>query len=157
MPARSKDALALVGWLALSFAAALVGSQFRPGAWYATLAKPAWTPPGALFAPVWTLLYALMGISAWLVWRRIGFRGATAALSLFVAQLSLNALWPYLFFGLHRPDIAFAEILVLWMAILATLLAFWRITPPAGALMLPYLLWVSFAAALNLALWRLNP
>lgn len=152
-----KSALALIAWLAVSFAASVVGSRFMPGEWYAALAKPAWTPPSWIFPPVWTLLYALMGISAWLVWRRVGFSGAAPALSLFVTQLVLNALWSYLFFGIHRPDLAFFEIVVLWAAILATLILFWRVTAVAGLLLLPYLLWVGFAVALNFALWRLNP
>jgi translocator protein len=152
-----KSALALLGWLAVSFGASLVGSRFMPGEWYAALAKPAWTPPNWIFAPVWTLLYALIGLSAWLVWRRTGFSGAGPALSLFLVQLALNALWSYLFFGIHRPGLAFLEILVLWAAILATLILFWRVNAASGLLLLPYLLWVSFAAGLNFVLWRLNP
>ena len=127
-----------------------------PGEWYASLSKPSWNPPNAIFGPVWTLLYALMAVSAWLVWRRAGFGGAGAALGLFVFQLVLNALWSYLFFGLHRPDIAFFEIVVLWVAILAVVLLFWRVDRTAGALMLPYLTWVGFASFLNFTLWRMN-
>ncbi len=127
-----------------------------PGPWYASLAKPVWTPPSAVFAPVWTLLYAMMGVAAWLVWRRAGFRTAGAALVVFVIQLVLNALWSYLFFGLHRADIAFIDIAVLWIAILVTVVLFWRRDPRAGALMLPYLAWVGFASCLNFALWRMN-
>jgi translocator protein len=145
--------LGLLGWLAVSFVTALIGSRFMPGAWYASIAKPAWNPPNAIFGPVWTVLYVLMAVSAWLVWRRAGFSGA---LGLFVIQLALNALWSYLFFGLHRPDFAFFDILVLWAAILAVVLLFWRVDPTAGALMLPYLAWVSFAACLNYTLWKLN-
>jgi tryptophan-rich sensory protein len=151
-----KSALGLVGWLAVSFAAALIGSRFMPGEWYASLAKPSWNPPNAVFGPVWTVLYALMAVSAWLVWRRAGFSGAGAALGLFVFQLVLNALWSYLFFGLHRPDIAFFDIVVLWVGILAVTLLFWRVDRIAGALMLPYLAWVGFAAYLNYTLWRMN-
>jgi benzodiazapine receptor len=151
-----KSALALVAWLAVSFAASLVGSRFMPGEWYAALAKPAWTPPDWIFAPVWSLLYGLMGVSAWLVWRRAGFRRAGPALGVFLAQLALNALWSYLFFGIHRPGLAFLEILVLWAAILATLILFRRVIAAAGLLLAPYLLWVGFAACLNFALWRLN-
>lgn len=148
--------LGLGGWLALSFAAGWIGSRFRPGAWYAALSKPAWNPPDAIFAPVWTLLYALMAVAAWIVWRRAGFSGAGLALGLFVVQLALNALWSYLFFGLHRIDLALLEILVLLLAILIVTLLFWRHDRRAGALLLPYLAWVGFAACLNLALWRLN-
>jgi len=148
--------LGLALWLALSFAAAWVGSRYMPGAWYAALAKPAWTPPDAVFAPVWTALYALMAVAAWLVWRRAGLKGAGVALALFVLQLALNALWSYLFFGLHRADVAFFDIVALWFTILAVLVLFWREDRRAGALMTPYLVWVGFASCLNFALWRLN-
>lgn len=148
--------LGLAGWILVSLAAGGAGARFRPGAWYASLVKPAWTPPDAVFAPVWTALYVAMGVAAWLVWRRAGFGGAGAALGLFLAQLVLNALWSYLFFGRHRPDLALLEIGVLWIVILAVTLLFWRAEWRAGALMVPYLAWVGYAAALNLALWRLN-
>lgn len=151
-----KNALGLVGWLAASFAAAWIGSRYMPGEWYAALKKPSWNPPAAVFGPVWTVLYALMGVSAWLVWRRAGFGGAPAGLSLFAVQLVLNALWSYLFFGLHRPDLAFVEIVVLWVAILAVSVLFWREVRAAGILLLPYLAWVGFASYLNFALWRMN-
>lgn len=148
--------LGLGGFLLLTFAAAAIGSQFMPGEWYARLAKPSWTPPSWLFGPVWTLLYVLMAVAAWLVWKDRGFAGARVALVLYGVQLALNAAWSWLFFGLQRPGLAFAEILVLWIAILATLIAFWRHRALAGALLVPYLAWVSFATALNLAIWRLN-
>jgi benzodiazapine receptor len=151
-----KSVIGLVGWLAVSFAAAWIGSRYMPGAWYASLAKPAWTPPNAIFGPVWSVLYVLMGVAAWLVWRRAGFSGAGTALALFVGQLALNALWSYLFFGLHRLDIAFFDIVVLWVAILVVMVLFWRKDRVPGALMLPYLIWVGFASFLNFALWRLN-
>jgi tryptophan-rich sensory protein len=127
-----------------------------PGAWYDSLVKPAWTPPGVVFGPVWTVLYILMGAAAWLVWRRAGFSGATFPLSLFIAQLVLNTLWSYLFFGLKNPGLAFVEIVVLWAAILTVLAGFWRVRPLAGVLLVPYLAWVTFAAGLNLQIWRLN-
>ena len=127
-----------------------------PGEWYASLAKPPWNPPSFVFAPVWTTLYVLMGIAAWLVWREAGFSGARAALSLFLVQLVLNALWSYLFFGMQKPMFAFFEIIVLWCMILATLVAFWRVRPMAGVLLIPYVCWVSFASVLNYQLWRLN-
>lgn len=119
--------------------------------------RPDWAPPGSVFGPVWTVLYVLMGIAAWLVWRVAGFRAARPALTLFVLQLALNALWSWLFFSWHRGDIAFAEVVLLWAFIAATMIAFWRIRPLAGALLVPYLLWVTFATVLNYALWRLNP
>lgn len=127
-----------------------------PGEWYASLAKPAWNPPSAVFAPVWTLLYAMMGVAAWLVWRQVGLREAALPLSLFLVQLVLNALWSYLFFGLHRPDLALLDIVTLWVAILVVLVLFWRVSIPAGILLLPYLCWVGFASFLNFTLWRLN-
>jgi translocator protein len=148
--------LALILWLAISFVPGLIGSQFMPGPWYVALQKPSWTPPGAVFGPVWTILYISMGIAAWLVWRRAGFSGAPLALGLFLVQLIFNGLWSYLFFGLHQPGLAFVEIVLLWVLILATLIAFWRVQPAAGALLAPYLLWVSFASVLNFQLWRLN-
>jgi translocator protein len=148
--------LGLLVWLLICFAAAWIGSRFAPGEWYASLARPAWNPPNAVFAPVWSVLYAMMGVSAWLVWRERGVAEAAVPLALFLAQLGLNALWSYLFFGLHRPDWAMIEIVLLWLAILITLIAFWRIRPMAGALLIPYLCWVAFAAALNFELWRLN-
>jgi translocator protein len=143
-------------WVLAALAAGWFGSIFIPGDWYASLSKPAWNPPDVVFAPVWTVLYVLMGIAAWLVWREAGFSGARVGLSLFIFQLVLNALWSYLFFGLKSPMVAFIEIVVLWCAILGTLVAFWKVRPGAGALLIPYLCWVSFASALNYTLWRLN-
>jgi tryptophan-rich sensory protein len=149
--------IGLIFWLAVTFSAAWIGSWFQPGEWYAGLVKPALTPPAWIFGPVWTLLYAMMAIAAWLVWRRYGWTNAIGPLSLFLGQLALNALWSYLFFGLQRPGLALLDIIALWLAILATLMAFWRSHPPAGLLLLPYLLWVSFATYLNFQFWLLNP
>jgi benzodiazapine receptor len=151
-----RRAVGLILWMVVSLAAGWFGSRFMPGEWYARLVKPSWTPPSSVFAPVWSTLYILMGVAAWLVWRRVGFAGAPVALALFGFQLVLNALWSYLFFGLHRPAIAFVDIVVLWLAILATTIGFWRVSVPAGVLLLPYLCWVTLASALNLQLWRLN-
>ena len=151
-----KNRLGLVGWLAASFAAGWIGSRWMPGEWYAALAKPAWNPPNWIFGPVWTALYTLMAVAAWRIWRQAGFGGAGVALGLFIVQLVLNALWSYLFFGLHRIDWALADILALWAAILAVLVLFWRLQAAAGALLVPYLAWVGFAAVLNHALWALN-
>lgn len=125
-------------------------------AWYPLIQKPSWTPPSWLFGPVWTTLYVLMGVAAWLVWRRDPERPARGALLLFLGQLVLNVLWSALFFGLRAPGLAFAEIVVLELAVLGTLVAFWRHSRVAGMLLIPYLLWVGFASALNLAIWRLN-
>lgn len=149
-------AAGLIVWILVSMAAGWVGSRFMPGEWYATLVKPSWNPPSSVFAPVWSVLYVLMGVAAWLVWRKEGLSGAPAALGLFLFQLVLNALWSYLFFGAHRPDLAFIDIVALWLVILATTIGFWRVSVPAGVLLLPYLCWVGFASALNLQLWRLN-
>lgn len=155
----TKQILGLLAWLAISFSAAAVGGLASADAatFYRDLARPGWAPPGWLFAPVWSLLYLLMGIAAWLVWRVRGFRNASFALSLFLVQLGANALWTWLFFVWHRGAFAFAEILVLWLLILGTVIAFWRVRRLAGALLLPYLGWVTFASALTYAIWKRNP
>ena len=125
--------------------------------WYPSLAKPSFNPPAWIFGPVWTVLYVMMGVAAFLVWRQgLEAEGVRFALSIFVVQLALNGLWSILFFGLRSPGLAFAEILILWFAIGATVWAFWRVVPPAGALLLPYWAWVSFATALNGSIWSLN-
>ena len=149
-------ARALAGWLVLSFSAASLGAFFMPGEWYATLKKPSWNPPGWIFGPVWSALYTMMAVAAWLVWKRGGFAAQRRPLTLFLVQLALNAAWTPLFFGLHRPGLAFAEIVMLWLAIAATLAAFRPVSRPAAWLLVPYLAWVSFAAVLNFTLWRLN-
>ncbi len=149
---RSKG-LGLAGWLAVAFLPAAIGAAFPPGAWYAALAKPWWTPPGAVFGPVWFALYAAMGVAAWQVWLR---RGWSAPLVPFAVQLALNAAWTPLFFGAHALAASFALILVLFAAIAVTAVVFWRVSALAGGLLLPYLGWVGFAAALNGAIWRLN-
>ena len=156
---RNQQIAGLVAWLVVAFVAAGVGSaaSLQAAPFYADLVRPDWAPPSAVFGPVWTILYALMGVAAWLVWRVGGFRAARAALTLFLVQLAVNALWSWLFFGWRQGALAFADIVLLWGLIVATLVAFWRIQPLAGALLVPYLLWVSFAAALNHAVWQLNP
>lgn len=148
--------LGLAGWLILTFAVAYWASQWRPGEWYGSLAKPAWTPPNWLFGPVWTLLYTAMAVAAWLVWRKHGFRRAAPALLLFLVQLALNGIWSWLFFGQHRIGLALVDIVVLLVAILITAALFWRHVKPAGILFLPYALWVAYASALNFQIWRLN-
>ena len=154
-----KQILGLVGWLVLSFAASAIGAvaSIQAASFYAQLAQPVWAPPPWVFGPVWTVLFALMGIAAWLVWRCGGFCSNRQALVLFLVQLAFNALWSWLFFAWHRGALALADILVLWILIVATLVSFWRVRPLAGALLIPYLLWVSFAAVLNYSLWHLNP
>ncbi len=148
--------IALVLWIGISLAAGLAGSQFQPGDWYQSLAKPSWNPPGWVFGPVWTMLYIMMGVAAWLIWKHSGFSGAGPALWIFLVQLVLNGLWSYLFFGLRSPFTAFMEILVLWAAILLTVILFWRIRSLAGILILPYIAWVSFASVLNYTIWKMN-
>ena len=156
---KTKQIVGLIAWLALSFAASGIGAlaSIRAVSFYGQLAQPSWAPPPSVFGPVWTILYALMGVAAWLVWRVGGFRANRAALVLFFVQLAVNALWSWLFFAWHHGALAFADILLLWVLIIATLLAFWRVRPLAGALLIPYLMWVSFAAALNFFVWQLNP
>jgi tryptophan-rich sensory protein len=149
--------LALVGWLLLCFAAASMGALFMPGEWYAALKKPPWNPPDWVFGPVWSTLYAMMAVAAWLVWRQGGFARQRRPLGVFLTQLALNALWTPLFFGLQRPGLAFAGIIALWLAIAWTIAAFWRVHRVAAWLLAPYLAWVSFAAVLNGTLWSLNP
>ena len=124
--------------------------------WYPFIQKPWWTPPSAVFGPVWTVLYLLMGVSAWLIWRDAEGNARRSALLIFVTQLVLNGTWYYLFFGLRSPGWGALEIVLLWCSIVATLLAFARISRLAAGLLLPYLLWVSYAAALNFAIWNLN-
>jgi benzodiazapine receptor len=137
--------------------AAIATAPAIPG-WYATLAKPAWTPPGWLFGPVWTILYVLMGAAAGLVWsRHAGSRDGRRSLVAFAAQLVLNAAWPFLFFGLRSPGAGLVEILVLWGAVVTVAVWWRRLEPAAFLLLVPYVLWVSFAAVLNAAIWRLNP
>ena len=149
----------LAGWLVITFAASAVGAvaSVEAADFYGELLQPSWAPPPWLFGPVWTVLYAMMGVAAWYVWRSGGFREHRVALGLFLAQLGLNALWSWLFFTWRLGGLAFAEVLLLWAAILATLVLFWRVRRVAGMLLVPYLAWVSFAAALNFVLWRQNP
>ncbi len=149
-----RETLRLVIFLAITFGAAAFGAQFMPGPWYAEIAKPAWTPPGWVFGPVWSLLYVMIALSAWLVWRQQPRFGLP--LGLWFAQLGLNTIWSWLFFGLERPDLAAIDIVVLLAAIIATACAFARVSRAAALLLLPYALWVGFATALNIAIWRLN-
>jgi len=137
-------------------ATAFIAGRFRPGAWYQALAKPSWTPPGWLFAPVWFLLYLGIAVAGWLVWRAAG-SGAPRPLALWASQLVLNAAWSWLFFGLHRPGAALVDIVLLLVLILAFALTAHPFSPGAAWLFVPYGLWVLFATALNTAIVRLNP
>lgn len=138
-------------------AAALTGVFFKPGQWYENLAKPRWRPPNWLFGPAWTILYAMIAVSGWLVWKASPWPAMAPAMTLYAVQLLLNAGWTPLFFGLRRPDLAFYELLLLWMSILATIIAFLPISELAAGLLVPYLAWVTFAGALNRSIVRLNP
>ncbi len=150
------SAFVLLGFIAACFFAALTGALFRPGDWYERLAKPTWRPPNRLFAPVWTVLYFTIAISGWLVWREAGFAGAALPLAIYALQLVLNAAWTPIFFGLHRPDLGFLDIVLVWLSIIVMIALFFPIHTVAALLLLPYLAWVTFAAALNFAIWRLN-
>ncbi len=153
----SSEFAGLLVWLLVAFAAAAIGAiaSVDAAAFYAQLRKPSWAPPAGLFGPVWTVLYSLMGVSAWLVWRAPGRN--RAALALFVIQLVANALWSWLFFAWHRGALAALEVLLLLALIFATVRAFWQSSRIAAALLVPYLLWVSFASALTWSVWRSNP
>ncbi len=153
---RRRDVLGLIAFVVMCFGISVLGGRAaRPALaiWYPSLAKPAWTPPSWVFGPVWTLLYPLVAVAGWLAWREGRSRKATLV---FLLQLGLNAAWPWLFFGRRRIDLAFACVVALWLAILGTTLAFWRVSRGAAMLLLPYLAWVGFATALNAAIWWLN-
>lgn len=155
---RSLAVLALS--LAACFGISALGGAITAGpvkSWYPTLVKPALTPPDIVFPIVWTALYALMGVAAWRVWRRLGLKAARGALALFALQLALNLGWSWLFFGQRQLGWAVAEIGLLWLAIAACIAVFARIDRLAALLLAPYLLWVSFAAYLTFAIWQLNP
>jgi tryptophan-rich sensory protein len=157
---KARDIWKLVVSIVASLAAGAIGSIFTRQAiptWYATLEKPAFNPPNWVFMPVWTLLYIMMGVAAFLVWRKgLENRQVRIALIVFLVQLVLNALWSVAFFGLESPLFGLIVIAALWVAILFTTLMFYRISWVAGVLMLPYLLWVTFAAVLNESIWLLN-
>lgn len=153
-----RDGAALLVAVVICFGVAAVGSVATASSvssWYLELTMPSWNPPSWVFGPVWTLLYAAMAVAAWLVWRSPG-PGRGVALGVFGVQLALNGLWSWLFFGFRRIDLAFYEILVLWLAIAATIWVFRRISSTAAWLLVPYLAWVSFAAVLNAAILSLN-
>ena len=156
---RSARWLGLVVFLVVCLAAGGLGAIATTpeiAGWYQTLEKPSWNPPAGVFGPVWTTLYLMMGVAAWSVWRPAGLKAAARPLTIFGVQLGLNVAWSWIFFGLHQPGWAFVEIVILWLAIVATTVAFFRRTPVAGWLLVPYLAWVSFAGVLNFTIWRLN-
>lgn len=147
--------LALGAFLLLSFAAASSGAAFRPGAWYAALRKPRWTPPNWAFPLVWTVLFCMIAVSGWLVWERAGLV-AWPALALYVVHLAVNAVWSFLFFGKKRLDWAMADVILLWLMIAATMAAFSVYSTTAALLLAPYLAWVTIAATLNFRLLQMN-
>jgi len=154
-----REVVALAVAVAACLAAGAIGSVATAGAiptWYAGLRRPPWNPPAWVFGPVWTALYLLMAVAAWLVWREHAGPAGSVALGLFALQLVLNTAWSLIFFGLRAPGWAVVDIVALWLAIALTVVAFWPVRPVAGALLLPYLAWVTFAAVLNVAVWRLN-
>ena len=154
-----RQLLGFSGWFLVTFLAAALGARasISASSFYADLVLPAWAPPASLFGPVWTALYAMMALAAFLVWRQRGWRAAAPALRLYLLQLGINALWSWLFFGWKLGALAFADILLLLALIVATLVAFWRVHKLAACLLLPYLAWVSFASVLNYAVWQANP
>jgi benzodiazapine receptor len=154
-----RSVIGLAAFLAACFAAAGLGSVFAAhsvSTWYQELARPSWNPPDWVFGPVWTILYTLMAVAAWLVWRRAGFVRNPWPLVWFCLQLFLNVLWSAVFFGLRSPGEGMAMLVALWLAILVTTTQFWRVRAVAGVLMLPYLAWAAFAGVLNFAIWRMN-
>jgi benzodiazapine receptor len=153
----TSDIIALVCFFLACFAAASSGAIFKPGAWYEGLRKPSWTPPNWLFAPAWLVFYCLIAVSGWLVWRKAGFEGAGLALTIYGIHLVINAGWSAVFFGLRRIKAAFAEVMLLWLSIAVTIAVFAPIDSTAALLLVPYLVWVTFASSLNFAILRLNP
>lgn len=152
-----KSFLILVFFLLLSLSGGWIGAQATYPSiptWYAQLQKPGFTPPNAIFGPVWTLLYCMMAVAAWLVWRKVGFQNK--ALAWYFLQLIANTLWSIFFFAWKRPDLALFDILLLWILIGITFSSFWKIDRKAALLFLPYWIWVSFAVCLNFAIWNMN-
>lgn len=153
---KSKQIIGLLVWIVVCSLAGIFGAQFEPGTWYAMLQKPAWTPPNWVFPVVWPILYIMMGIAAWLMWKMKDISLSSTEFTWFFVQLILNALWSWIFFGMNLIATGLAEILLLWIAILFTIFLFWSRNRIAGLLLVPYLLWVSYASALNFAIWQLN-
>lgn len=154
-----QNRVALILWLLLCLTTQFLSAYFTFSSvqiWYPTLVKPSWTPPGWVFGPVWTCLYLSMGISAWLIWRERRRTSVFYPLLLFCIQLIWNCLWSILFFGCRNIEYAFYDIVLLWLSILCTILAFGKVRRYIGAILIPYFLWVSYAAILNFAVWRLN-
>ena len=154
-----RDICGLAFWVALSLGVSTIGGAITRASvseWYQGLTKPSFTPPDWTFTPVWISLFLLMGVSAWLVWRRTGFAHGAVPLACFAVQLALNLAWSILFFGVRSVGWALIEIVVLWIVVLMTAITFYRVSRPAGLLLVLYLLWLFFAIALNVSIWRLN-
>lgn len=148
--------LSILPFLGACFVVALSGALFRPGEWYERLAKPWWKPPNWLFGPAWSVLYICIAVSGWLVWRQVGLLGVPVAMAVYAVQLLLNAGWSACSFGLHRLDLAFGELILLWLSIAANIAVFAPISTAAAVLLMPYLAWVTFAGVLNFTLWQMN-
>lgn len=153
------DLPALAGWLAVTFAASAVGAIANLGAgeFYSSLARPTWAPPPSVFGPVWTTLYLMMAVAAWLVWRSGGFAAQGRALALYLTQLAVNALWSWTFFAWRSGVLSMAVLILLWLMILPMAMTFRHASRLAGALIIPYILWVTFAGMLNYSVWQMNP
>jgi len=151
-----KKGIWLLSWILICSLAGIFGAQFEPGTWYELLEKPSWTPPSAVFPIVWPILYIMMGVAAWLMWRMKEVSLTGPEFRWFFVQLILNALWSWIFFGMHLIATGLAEILLLWVAVAFSVMLFWRRNKIAGALLIPYWLWISYASALNFAIWQLN-
>jgi translocator protein len=149
-----KSYLMLLPFVVLVGITAVTGARFMPGEWYAELAKPSWTPPNWLFGPAWTILYIMIAIAGWRVWLQAG---AGLVLAVWLVQLAFNMAWSWIMFGEHKIGLAFADIMLLWLSILAFIVLAWPVDRVAAWLFIPYLAWVSYAATLNFAIWRLNP
>lgn len=156
---KQKQIWGLIAWLVVCFSVSAMGAfaSLQPKSFYAQLTQPSWAPPGWLFGPVWSTLFTMMAISAWLVWRSGGFNSNQKALSIFLIHLIFNGLWSWLFFAWNLGGLAFADIIVLWSLILTTIVLFWRTSSASGMLLIPYLMWVSFASVLSFTMWQLNP
>ncbi len=148
--------LALGGFVLAVMAVASSGALFKPDSWYRALKKPSWNPPDWVFGAGWSVLYLMIAVSGWLVWEGAGEGQLLLPMTVYAIQLILNAIWSGLFFGLKNPALALFELVLLWLAILANILLFYAVSPLAAWLLVPYLLWVTFAGALNTAVWRLN-
>ena len=152
----NSDLYSLGGFVLANFIAAMPGGIFRPGEWYESLNKPSWRPPNWLFAPVWSVLYIMISVAGWLVWRDAVPGELMLPMVIYGVHLCLNFAWSAFFFGLKRPDWAFFEIIALWLSIVATMVAFYAVNPLSTYLLIPYLLWASFAGYLNFVMWQLN-